>query len=59
MGLNCKNNNAEDLAKKLLQLCEDDVLRKTKSLNSRRLAEERFDRQLTYLKIVDLIMKTN
>jgi len=39
--------------------CKDDLLRKTKGLNSRRLAEERFDRQLTYLNIVNLIIKTN
>ncbi len=55
MGLNCKNNNAEDLAKKLLSLCKDESLRKLMSQNSRRLAEDKFDRSKSYEKISDLI----
>ena len=48
-GLNCDNNNAVDLAEKLMQLCEDIDLRSIMGQNSRRLAEERFDRGNTYL----------
>jgi len=55
MGLNCENNNAKELAKKLLKLCGDEALRKTISQNSRRLAEDRFDRKQTYQKIVSII----
>lgn len=57
-GLNCENNNPADLAEKLLALCKDKVLRKTMGQNSRRLAEDRFDRKQTYEKIVSIINKS-
>ncbi|MBU5436822.1 glycosyltransferase family 4 protein [Tissierella sp. MSJ-40] len=55
IGLNCQNNNAEDLATKLVQLYENETLRKTMGKNSRKLAQELFDRKQTYMKIIDLI----
>ena len=55
MGLNCKNNNAKDLAEKIILMYEDENLRRSMSENSRRLANEKFDRKKTYQKIVELI----
>lgn len=55
IGINCENNNAVDLAKKILQLCEDIELRISMGLNNRRLAEDKFDRFKTYEEIVDII----
>lgn len=55
-GLNCKNNDSEDLADKLLTLIEDNVLRIKIGKNSRRLAEEKFDRSKTYKKIFKLLL---
>lgn len=54
-GLNCENNNAEDLAKKIMSLYDDISLRKLMGKNSRNLAEEKFDRSRTYKKIVELL----
>lgn len=59
MGFNCENNNAKDLADKLFVLCKDDLLRKTMGLNSRRLAEDRFDRKKTYKEILELLKTAN
>lgn len=55
-GLNCKNNDSEDLAEKLLILIEDNDLRVKIGKNSRRLAEEKFDRSKTYKKIFKLLL---
>lgn len=55
MGFNCSSNDSEALAKNLLTLCADTNLRKIMSRNSRRLAEELFDRGHTYQEIVALI----
>lgn len=57
-GLNCENNNPADLAEKLSVLCNDKVLRKTMGQNSRRMAEDRFDRKKIYHKIAGIINKT-
>lgn len=54
-GLNCENNNPKDIADKLLRLCKDNILRKTMGRNSRKIAEEKFDRLKTYKEIIDLI----
>lgn len=53
MGLNCNNNDAVDLAEKLMILLSDAELRKEMGKNSRKLAEEKFDRDKTYLKIIN------
>ena len=55
MGLNCNNNDSEDLAEKLLILLKDSELRNQMGKNSRRLAEEKFDRCKTYEKIKNLL----
>ena len=54
-GINCENGNIVDLANKLEKLIVDDNLRKTMGENSRKLAEDRFDRLKTYEKIVKLL----
>ena len=55
MGLNCENSNAQDLAEKIIMLCNNEILRKTMGKNNRRLAEERFDREKSYRKILELL----
>lgn len=57
IGFNCKNNNSKDLAKKMLTLYRNPELRKHMGRNNRLLAEEKFDRDKTYPKIVELIEK--
>jgi len=57
MGLNCKNGDAADLAEKLEQLLRDPELCRRMGENSRRCAEERFDRRHTYPILVDAITK--
>lgn len=54
MGLNCNNNDPQDLAEKLLLLLQDTELRMEMGKNSRRLAEEKFDRKISYQKIMDI-----
>lgn len=55
MGLNCNNNDSKDLAEKISILIEDGELREQMGKNSRRLAEERFNRENEYLRIIELI----
>ncbi|OLS38882.1 hypothetical protein BTR22_04315 [Alkalihalophilus pseudofirmus] len=55
MGFNCKSNDPEDLANKLLQLYDDLSLRESMGNNSRKLAEDKFNRIITYEKIVNAI----
>lgn len=54
-GVNCKNNDVNDMANKLLELYRDEKLRETIGKNSRRLAEEKFDRLKTYQELIKLI----
>lgn len=58
-GLNCKSEDAEDLAAKMNLLIENPVLRKQMGNNSRTLAQEKFDRNITYMEIVNLLDKLN
>jgi len=55
MGFNCDNENPNDLAQKLLILSKDANLRKVMGLNSRKLAEDRFDRMKSYENIIKAI----
>lgn len=55
MGLNCNNNDEVDLSEKLITLLSDAELRKEMGRNSRKLAEEKFDRKRTYLEIITMI----
>lgn len=57
IGYNCKNNDPEDLAEKLLKLYENENLRKVMGQENRRLAEEKFDRSQTYQEIIELLRK--
>lgn len=55
MGFNCKNGDAKDIAEKLSILCADKKLREIMGHNSRRCAEERFDRFVTYQELIETI----
>lgn len=57
MGLNCKNNDAVDLAEKMMSLIKDKRLREEMGKNARRCAEEKFDRKHTYQELVNEIVK--
>ncbi|MBB6216369.1 glycosyltransferase involved in cell wall biosynthesis [Anaerosolibacter carboniphilus] len=57
MGLNCNNNDSKDLAEKLLVLLKDNEMKNQMGKNSRRLAEEKFDRSKTYKEIMTIIEK--
>jgi len=57
MGLNCNNNDPKDLAEKLIILFENPEMRIEMGKNSRRLAEDKFDRRNSYKVINDLIEK--
>ncbi len=54
MGYNC--DNVQELAEAIFKLMEDDNLRRTMGQNARKCAEEKFDRNLTYLEIINLII---
>jgi len=55
MGINCKCNDPEDVAKAIELLMSDSVRRKRLGLNSRRCFEEKFDRSKTYPLLVSRI----
>ena len=55
MGFNCENGNAQDMAEKMEMLIKDKELRQIMGKNSRRCAEEMFDRKYTYTKLVDSV----
>lgn len=54
IGLNAECGNAEDLADKIQMLYNDEALRKQASQNNRKLAEEKFDRKVTYRDILNI-----
>ena len=56
MGYNCKNNDAEALADKLITLMQNEELCLEMGRNSRRCAEERFNRAHSYNEIIDVII---
>jgi glycosyltransferase involved in cell wall biosynthesis len=55
MGLNCANGDPADLAEKFVRLYEDKSLRQELGRNSRRLAEDKFNRAKAYADIVETI----
>ncbi|KMK99306.1 glycosyltransferase family 4 protein [Rossellomorea marisflavi] len=57
-GINCKNGDAEDIARAILKLSNDKLLRREMGVNNRKFAEEKFDRKRTYKTIVNLIKNT-
>lgn len=54
IGYNCKNNDAEDLALKILDLYNSPEIRVEMGKNNRNLAEVLFDRKISYKKILRL-----
>lgn len=56
-GINCGVGNAKEVAEAIERLVEDQELRNQMGIQSRKLAEERFDRQKTYLAIAGLFEK--
>lgn len=56
-GINCRCDSEKDIADAILRLYENDDLRAAMGKNSRRLAEKLFDRDVTYKKIMDLILQ--
>lgn len=56
MGFNIRNGSVHELAEKILLLQENEELRKQMGLNARRCAEELFDRNRSYIEIVDTIV---
>lgn len=57
IGFNCENNNSNDLAEKINILWNDEKSRKEFGKGNRKLAEEKFDREKNYKKIIELITK--
>lgn len=55
IGFNVENGNAVELAEKLELLYKDETLRERLGKNNRKLAEEKFDRAITYKEIKKLI----
>ena len=55
IGFNCMNNDANSIATKLESLIKDKKLREKFGKNNRKLAEEKFDREKTYLDIIKVI----
>lgn len=56
MGYNVNNNDADDLSSKLRILIDNDEIRMKMGLNSRRCAEEKFDRENTYNLLIESIL---
>lgn len=59
IGLNCLNNNSNDLAEKLYKIYSDKELRTEMGKNNRKIAEKYFDRGYTYQVIFDSIITNN
>ncbi len=55
IGFNCENGNPKDVAEKIGILSCNAELRKKLGKNNRRLAEEKFDRRITYKQIIKII----
>ena len=55
IGYNVQNDNPKQIAQKILELYNNKELRQEYGKNNRKLAEEKFDRKKTYLKIKELI----
>lgn len=57
-GINCRVNDSADVARALIKLAKNEVLRKNMGKNARKLGIERFDRRESYKKLVN-ILETN
>lgn len=58
-GINCENGNSISIANAIYKLCIDKDLRETMGRGNRRLAEEKFNREITYKHIYYLIEGKN
>ena len=56
-GINCDCGNAEQVADAIERLAKDKDLRDRMGANARKLGVERFDRRISYLKIIEAIEK--
>lgn len=56
-GINCDVESVQEVVEAIEKLINNEKLRKEMGVNSRRMAEEIFDRSHTYLKIIDEIQK--
>lgn len=56
MGFNCRNGDAEGIANRLEKLIDEPLLRLRMGKRARKCAEERFDRQHTYISLCDSIV---
>lgn len=54
-GITCSPDDLVSLEESICRLAKDDALRKEMGMNSRRLAEEKFDRNKTYYEIIRVI----
>lgn len=54
-GLNCINGDVDDISNKLKKLILDSKLREQMGKNNRKLAEERFDRRISYNNIIKVV----
>lgn len=59
MGINAECENAIDISQKIGFLIENESVRTKMGLNARKCAEENFDREVTYKRIVKLIEDEN
>lgn len=59
IGFNCINGDIVDISNKIKKLIDNPNLRKEMGKNNRKLAEDKFDRNKTYLNIVDFIKEFN
>lgn len=57
MGFNCQNGNSKEMADRIVQLIENPKLRENMGRNSRRCAEEKFDRKTSYQSLIDCILE--
>ena len=54
-GFNCINGDPQDISEKIFRLFNNSKLRKNMGDNNRMLAEDKFDREQTYIKILKVI----
>ena len=59
VGYNCTNEDVKDIAEKIELLAQNKNLREELGKNNRKLAEEKFDRNITYKQIVELVKKND
>lgn len=57
-GINCENGSVKEVAEAMSKLYTNRTIREQMGSNSRRLAEDLFDRKKTYAKIVELLKKS-